>query len=100
MSVKNPEKRRVLAASELSGIHGNGFESTFVVSVRDVRRTKGGVTDLEVRRTAKGRTDILVRQEPCKTPCFAASELSGIHGNGFESTFVVCVKDVRRTKGG
>ncbi|MEY2727260.1 MAG: hypothetical protein RLZZ458_3127, partial [Planctomycetota bacterium] len=33
MSVKNPEKRRVFAASELSGIHGNGFESTFVVRV-------------------------------------------------------------------
>ena len=33
MSVKNPEKRRVFAASELSRIHGNGFESTFVVRV-------------------------------------------------------------------
>ena len=35
-SVKNPEKRRVFATSELSGIHGNGFKSTFVVRVRDV----------------------------------------------------------------
>ena len=37
MSVRNAEKRRVFAASELSGIHGNGFESTFVVRVMDVR---------------------------------------------------------------
>ena len=39
-SVKNPEKRRVFAASELSRIHGNGFESTFVVRVQLVRLTQ------------------------------------------------------------
>jgi hypothetical protein len=44
LSVRNPAKRRVFAASELSKIHGklskihgNGFELTFVVRVTKVR---------------------------------------------------------------
>ncbi|MEY3459703.1 MAG: hypothetical protein RL215_2860 [Planctomycetota bacterium] len=62
MSVKNPEKRRVLAASELSKTQGNVFESTLSSTDRNVRRTAGGRTDiLSVWNPAKCRRDFAFR---------------------------------------
>ncbi|MEY2726071.1 MAG: hypothetical protein RLZZ458_1938, partial [Planctomycetota bacterium] len=73
-SVNNPEKPRGFATSELSGIHGNGFESTFAVRVKDVRPTGARRTRMSVLREKVGRTSKSVNN-PEKPRGFATSEL-------------------------
>ena len=82
MSVKNPEKRRVFAASERSGIHGNGFKSTFVVRVRDVPSYYygWGVTDKDVRRTTTA-ADSPVYRDLTYLPATGSAPRASILGN-------------------
>ena len=74
MSVKNPAKRRVFAASELSEIHGNGFESSFVVRVMSCHVT----ADTQIPENAgHARAVISLQLYHQGTSCCPPSRISG-----------------------